>query len=105
MGTIRIKADWGHIKEGMDYVTKELFKLKISKEERVQSILATEEILAAVIRHTDETDEVSISVNRLLGSTGIRIAAVGSQIEDSEISHNLFDETEIDSIMSALFLQ
>lgn len=97
MGTIRIKADWGHIKEGMDYVTKELLKLKISKEERVQSILATEEILAAVIRHTGETDEVSISVNRLLGSTGIRIAAVGSQIEDSEISHNLFDETEIDS--------
>ncbi len=97
MGTIRIKADLGHIKEGMDYVTKELLKLKISKEERIQSILATEEILAAVIRHTDETDEVSISVNRLLGSTDIRIAAVGSQIEDSEIIHNLFDETEIDS--------
>ena len=81
-----IKADPGEIRLAVDYIRNALKKKRIKSEEIVRATLSAEEMLHAMIAHSDKPDgKLHVHVISWLGSTEIRITGRGKAFSIAEI--------------------
>lgn len=99
-------CDLGQISKAVDYIRDELGKRKIRPAGTTKAMLASEEIIRALIRHAgSEEERINVRVISFMGGAGIRITCRGTAFDLSEVQTSLKtdDDPETSAVISDLF--
>ncbi|MER2056390.1 MAG: hypothetical protein ABTB30_13995, partial [Clostridia bacterium] len=98
-------CDVSQISKAVDYVRDELKKRKIRRDGITRAMLATEEILKAMIRHAPTAEEqINVRVVSFMHSVSVRITCRGTGFDLSEVQSSLEtgEDPEMDAVISDL---
>ena len=99
-------CDMAQISKAVDYIRDELGKHKIRPAGATKAMLASEEIIRAMIRHAgSEEERINVRVISFMGGAGIRITCRGTVFDLSEVQTSLKtdDDPETSAVISDLF--
>ena len=98
-------CDAGRICEAVEFVRDELKKRRVRTDEASKALLATEEVLGAMIRHAGSREErVNVRVISFMGGVSIRITCRGTAFNLTEVKSSLEtdDDPEVNAVISDL---
>lgn len=90
-----IHNDRQEIEKALNYVEKELGRLRLNRRDIIKAMLMTEESLICIMDHAPEQAEISITFKKFLGSVSLNISAPGE----------VFDVTESSAVIGNLDLE
>ena len=98
-------CDNSQISKAVEYVSEEMKRRKVRPAEVSKALLATEEIVRAMIRHAgSEEERMNVRVTSFFGRIGIRITCRGTAFDLSEVQSSLKsgEDPETDAVISDL---
>ena len=90
-----IHNDRQEIEKALNYVEKELGRLRLNRRDIIKAMLMTEESLICIMDHAPEQVEISLTFKKFLGSVSLNISAPGE----------VFDVTESSAVIGNLDLE
>ena len=92
MKTLHIPCDINEIPKAIDIIKDELARHQVPKKEILRTAMMTEDVLTQLIESSSEN--ITLSISRLLGSMEIHIHAKGKQFDVSAIEKSLLLDQE-----------
>lgn len=94
---IKIKAEKKNITKAVKFVDKELNSLKVSKSERIYTVLSVEEIIMSLIENSDSKCDLKIDIRKILGNIKIKLACNGAEIDSKKSINQIFKGVDLNS--------
>lgn len=77
----KLTADYKGLGEALDIIKERLSKYKLARKEIEKNILATEEVIRALLEHAENADYIYLSIRRFLDEISIEISVSGNEFQ------------------------
>lgn len=75
----KISPDHAGLGEALEFVEKKLTDYKLDRKDITKNLLAAEEVIQALLAHSEHADSIYLSVRRVLDEVSIEISARGNE--------------------------